>query len=188
MRRGRRVGSCDVGCRAHRRRRPPLDDELERKREHHREPKLHRERRVVRAGRPLRLAHLLGAVGRVGGHVEAINVRPEGQWLPVDLLELPEERVLDDGLDVLVVDVAVHLGAAHRDEELAEGEHVHRPDREHRGDCRGRSGVSGVGLRRACAAPYPRRVPMRTIEAGSREEHREEAREVERLREAVQVT
>ena len=117
MRRGsRRVGSCDVGCRAHRRRRPALDDELERKREHHREPELHGKRRVVRAGRPLRLAHLLGAVGRIGGDVEAINVRPEGQRLPVDLLESPEERVLDDGLDVLVVDVAVHLGAAHRDE------------------------------------------------------------------------
>ena len=143
MRRGdRRVGSCDVGCRAHRRRRPALDDELEGKREHHREAELHGERRVVRAGRPLRLAHLLGAVRRVGGDVEAINVRPEGQRLPVDLLELPEERVLDDGLDVLVVDVAVHLGAAHRNEELAEGEHVHRPNGEHRGDCRGRSGVS----------------------------------------------
>ena len=136
MRRKRGTGSCDVGCRAHRRRRPALDNQLERKREHHREAELHRERRVVRAGRPLRLAHLLGAVGRVGGDVERVNVRPEGQWLPVDLLQLPEERVLDDGLDVLVVDVAVHLGAAHRDEELAEGEHVDRPDGEHRGDCR----------------------------------------------------
>jgi len=119
------MGPCDVGCRAHRRRRAALNDQLEGKREHHREAELHRKGRVVRAGRPLRLPHLLGAVGRVGGHVEAINVRPEGQRLPVDLLELPEERVLDDGLDVLVVDVAVHLGAAHRDEELAEGERVH---------------------------------------------------------------
>ena len=125
MRRERRVGSCGLWCRAHRRRRPPLDNQLERKREHHREPELHRKRRVVRPSRPLRLAHLLGAVGRVGGDVERVNVRPEGQWLPVDLLESPEERVLDDGLDVLVVDVAVHLGAAHRDEELAKGEHVH---------------------------------------------------------------
>ena len=38
------------------------------------------------------------AVGRVGRHVEAINVRPEGQWLPVDLLQSPEERSKLDGL------------------------------------------------------------------------------------------